>query len=182
MLSKYWWMSVGSIFSTWKHLCFLHTSMSGTLLPNCPPVAICHTATIRSGIFYSICLLVVRKESSARKNDRSYSNKKPVGECKLERNGKHKEFWSIYIYFLKPQIKTKLDSLTYNCFETNKCQWRTLLDEQKWMSLGAGKLSIMLSKISLEDWGWNATLWFRLQLGVSRCTLYGSKVAVVIIH
>ena len=47
--SKHHWMSVGTIFSTWTnsvpHLCFIHTSMSDTIVSECPSAAICHTAT-----------------------------------------------------------------------------------------------------------------------------------------
>lgn len=37
-------------------------------------------------------------------------------------------------------------------------------------------------RISLEDWAPNVILWFHLELWVSRCMLYDSEVAVVIIH
>ena len=49
MLSRCWWMSVGAIFSTWRnsvtHLCFLCTSMSDTILSDCPSAAMCHMTT-----------------------------------------------------------------------------------------------------------------------------------------
>ena len=40
MVSKCWWMSVDAIFSAQRnsvtHLCFIHTSVSGTILLDCP--------------------------------------------------------------------------------------------------------------------------------------------------
>jgi len=54
MFSMCWWMSVGAIYSTWTtsvtHLCFICTSMSDTILSDCLPAAICHTATKCNGI------------------------------------------------------------------------------------------------------------------------------------
>ena len=48
---KYQWMSMGVI---WRNLvpqiCFICTSMSYTILSNCPSAAICHTETKCSGI------------------------------------------------------------------------------------------------------------------------------------
>ena len=46
--TKHWWMSMGTIFSTWRkviYLCFIHSSMSDTILSDCTSVAICHRAT-----------------------------------------------------------------------------------------------------------------------------------------
>ena len=52
--SKRQWISVAIIFSTWRslmtHLCFRCTSMSDTILSDCPSDAICHTATTCNGI------------------------------------------------------------------------------------------------------------------------------------
>ena len=43
------WMSVGTIFSTWRnsipHLCFTHISMSNTIVWDHPSAAICHAVT-----------------------------------------------------------------------------------------------------------------------------------------
>lgn len=61
--SKYWQMSMCSIFSTCRnsllHLCFIHTSVSDAILSNCSTAAICHTATtcnkISVGKFHLYC-------------------------------------------------------------------------------------------------------------------------------
>ena len=69
-------MSVGAISSTETnsemHLCFVRTSLSGSLLSERPSAALCHTATACNGVLverfnpYShitVCLLCWRKET-----------------------------------------------------------------------------------------------------------------------
>ena len=52
--SKHRWMSVGATFSTWRYsaplFCLIRTSMSDTIMSDCPSAAICHTATTWNGI------------------------------------------------------------------------------------------------------------------------------------
>jgi len=52
--TKYQWMSVGTCFFSWRssltHLCFIHTSVSDTILSNCPSAAICHMAIKYNGM------------------------------------------------------------------------------------------------------------------------------------
>ena len=47
-------VTMDAVFSTWRnsvpHLCFIHTSTSDTILPDCPSAAICHIATKCNGI------------------------------------------------------------------------------------------------------------------------------------
>ena len=51
MFSRCWWVS---FFSAWRnsvaHVCFRHTSMSDTVLSDCPSAAICPTVITRNGI------------------------------------------------------------------------------------------------------------------------------------
>jgi len=46
MFIRHQWVSVGAIFSVWRnsvtHLCFILTSMSDTIVSECPSAAICH--------------------------------------------------------------------------------------------------------------------------------------------
>ena len=52
------WMLMGANFSTWKnsvsHRCSIHTSMSDTILSDCPSAAIRHTATTWNGTLVGI--------------------------------------------------------------------------------------------------------------------------------
>jgi len=52
--SKHWWMPLGAIFSPPRnsvtHFCYISTSISDTILSNCPSTAICFTATKWNGI------------------------------------------------------------------------------------------------------------------------------------
>ena len=55
--SKHQWMSVGAICSACRnsvlHLCFIHASMSDTILSEYSSAAVCHMATKRYGILVS---------------------------------------------------------------------------------------------------------------------------------
>ena len=54
MFSKHQWISVGTIFSSWRNsvtlFCFIYPSMSHAVLSDCPSAAICHMATKCNGI------------------------------------------------------------------------------------------------------------------------------------
>jgi len=54
MFNKHLWRSVGAIVSVWTNsvppLHFIYTSMSDTVLSDCPSAAICHTAATWNGI------------------------------------------------------------------------------------------------------------------------------------
>ena len=78
MFSKHQWMSVDTFFSAWRnpvtHLCFIYTSISGTILSDCPSAAVCHTATTRNKILVgrfslyhhstTICLWYIIKQEA----------------------------------------------------------------------------------------------------------------------
>ena len=65
MFSKYWWMSIGAVFSTWRNsmitLWFTCTSSSGSVLSACPSVAICHTE--RNRVLANRCSLYCHNTS-----------------------------------------------------------------------------------------------------------------------